>query len=400
MGSRARYKLLKEGSSDVMKVATLGSESLGRPSRRSSARRAIPWNEKATSNSVNVSCRCALGSLGRSHAGRERVTFLRGAKNQARRGGLEITKGVRRTGPQRAQSQQAEEQGKVRSRLGTAPPKIRGDYAPDGRSYLEEYDVSGCETTTMPGSSSSSPPVISPVVVTKMIESLAIGHFQKLSGDYSDVPRSKEMNELNLTFMLSRITFEFSELPQSNQALEAETLFKPQKVSFKRDFAVRNKTNGSVVAAATSTYVLVNFVTRKISIAPKEVVDLYKDYSTKDTSRLGVTLPRKSKLSAFTSEEGSLTKSYVVEESDIDLNGHVGASVYINWILDSAQASSLGALRTLDIEYKQECFVGQNIECYIQTDPSTNEEGKREVQHLVQTKEGEMLLRAKSIWTA
>jgi acyl-ACP thioesterase len=300
-----------------------------------------------------------------------------------------------------------EEQGEVKTRLGKAPPKTRGDYAPDGRSYLEEYDLTHCETTPMAGggSSATSPPVISPIVVTKMIEAVAIGHFQKLSGDYSDVPRSKEMNELNLTFMLSRITFEFSDLPQRDQVVETETLFKPQRVSFKRDFAVRNKTNGSVVAAATSTYVLVNFVTRKLSVAPKEVVDLYKDTMSKDTSRLGVNLPRKSKLSAFTSEEGELTKSYVVEESDIDLNGHVGASVYINWILDSAQMTSLSSLKTLDIEYKQECFVGQDIECYIQVVPlesgeAEEEEGerKKEIHHLVQTKQGEILLRAKSRW--
>lgn len=275
------------------------------------------------------------------------------------------------------------------SRLSPAPPKTRGEYASDKRSYVEEYVVSDCETIEEGN-------VVSPVIITKIVESLAIGHFQKLSGDSSDVPRSKEMKELDLTFMLSRITFDFSELPQSDHQVEAETCFKPQKVSFKRDFAIRNKSTGATVAAVTSTYVLVNFKTRKLSIAPKEMVDLYKDFSTKDTSRLGLVLPRKSKLGSFTSEEAQLTKTFTVEESDIDLNGHVGATVYIHWILDSSESASLETLKTLDIEYKQECFLGEKIQCYIQT--SVTEEGKKEISHLIQTEEGNILLRAKSVW--
>ena len=181
-----------------MHKATLGKRSLGRPRRVWSSARREAQSEATSSLAKNVSCRCVL----------ERRSF-RQAKTR---------KGASRAGPQRAQSQRVEEQGEVKTptRLGKAPPKTRGDYAPDGRSYLEGYDLTHCETTPMAGggSSATSPPVISPIVVTKMIEAVAIGHFQKLSGDYSDVPRSKEMNELNLTFMLSRITFEFSDLPQ------------------------------------------------------------------------------------------------------------------------------------------------------------------------------------------
>ncbi|QDZ21638.1 acyl-ACP thioesterase [Chloropicon primus] len=283
-----------------------------------------------------------------------------------------------------------------RTRLVPAPPKTGGGFGAKGRSYVERFDVQGCET--IPGSASGQ--VISPIVVTKIVESLAIGHFQTLSGDTSDVPRSKEMKDLDLTFMLSRITFSFCDLPARGDAVEAETCFKPQKVSFKRDFAVRNKTSGKLAAAATSTYVLVNVKTRKLFIAPKEMIDLYKDTSTKDTSaQLGVpNLPKKSKLGSFTSEEAKLSSSFVVEQSDIDLNGHVGASVYIHWILDSAveEGVRLDAISTLDIEYKEECFLGENIECYTQT--TTGEDGGREINHLVQTQEGKILLRAKSLW--
>ena len=160
------------------------------------------------------------------------------------------------------------------SRLVPPPPKLRGEYGSNKRSYVEEYDVREAETL-------AETDMVSPVVVTKIIESLAIGHFQELSGDRSDVPRSAEMKDLDLTFMLSRITFSFADLPSTSDTIEAETCFKPQKVSFKRDFAVRNKTAGGAAVAATSTYVLVNFKTRKLSIAPKEMHDQYADF-TKD----------------------------------------------------------------------------------------------------------------------
>ena len=212
----------------------------------------------------------------------------------------------------------------LRTRLVPAPPKTKdGEYSEDGRSYLEEYVLGDCETI-------EGGELVSPVVITKIIESLAIGHFQKLSGDQSDVPRSKEMKELDLTFMLSRITFAFKSLPASDHQVQAETCFKPQKVSFKRDFAVRNTATGAIVAAATSTYVLVNFKTRKLSGAPKEMVDLYKDYNAKNSAeKLGTELPKKSKLPTFTSddEEAKPSTTYVVEDTDIDLNGELGAIV-------------------------------------------------------------------------
>ena len=85
-----------------------------------------------------------------------------------------------------------------------------------------------------------------------------------------------------------------------------------------------------IVAAATSTYVLVNFKTRKLSVAPKEMVDLSKDYNTKNSAeKLGTELPKKSKLPTFTSddEEAKLSTTYVVEDTDIDLNGEPVAIV-------------------------------------------------------------------------
>ena len=164
------------------------------------------------------------------------------------------------------------------SRLVPPPPKLRGEYGSNKRSYVEEYDVREAETL-------AETDMVSPVVVTKIIESLAIGHFQELSGDRSDVPRSAEMKDLDLTFMLSRITFSFADLPSTSDTIEAETCFKPQKVSFKRDFAVRNKTaGGAAVAAATSTYVLVNFCG---SLSAVKVVVLRTNYAVWTALRRG-----------------------------------------------------------------------------------------------------------------
>uniref|UniRef100_A0A7S3FQ78 Acyl-[acyl-carrier-protein] hydrolase n=1 Tax=Chloropicon roscoffensis TaxID=1461544 RepID=A0A7S3FQ78_9CHLO len=281
------------------------------------------------------------------------------------------------------------------SRLVPPPPKLRGEYGSNKRSYVEEYDVREAETL-------AETDMVSPVVVAKIIESLAIGHFQELSGDRSDVPRSAEMKDLDLTFMLSRITFSFADLPSTSDTIEAETCFKPQKVSFKRDFAVRNKTaGGAAVAAATSTYVLVNFKTRKLSIAPKEMVDQYADFSTKDSSILGASLPRKGKLASLSPDDAEVCSSYVVEASDIDLNGHVGASVYIHWILDSAvaQGQRLDKISSLDVEYKQECFLGERIQCLTRSQDAEDGSG-REIDHLVQTEEGNVLLRARSSFHA
>ena len=91
-----------------------------------------------------------------------------------------------------------------------------------------------------------------------------------------------------------------------------------------------------------------------------------------------------------------LTRSFPPSPS---CTGHVGASVYIHWILDSAEAEemTLDSLTTLDIEYKQECFLNERIECYTQKSDSSTNQGT-EINHLIQTNEGKVLLRAKSVW--
>ena len=106
-------------------------------------------------------------------------------------------------------------------------------------------------------------------------------------------------------------------------------------------------------------------------------------------------MPKKTKISQFQLEEAQNKSVFVVQEEDIDDNGHVEGTVYVDWILDSVAKSS-STLALLDIEYKQECFLGQEIHSLSQTIES--EEGK-DISHIVQTKDGVVLLRAHSKWT-
>ncbi len=55
------------------------------------------------------------------------------------------------------------------------------------------------------------------------------------------------------------------------------------------------------------------------------------------------------------------------QESDIDDNGHVGSMVYVHWLMESVEGAALDRLKTLEVEYKEECFVGQRIQCFVET---------------------------------
>ena len=338
---------------------------------------------------------------------------------------------VRALRPTHARAREVVIEGTAGSRF-VLPPVIDSGIAEDGRSYREQHRLE----------------VVSPTELIRVIASAAKGHFSELSGDYSDVPRSAEMRELGLSFFLTRLTIDFfGEPPRAGQAVEVETFFRPARVSFRRDFVIRDAASGAVVAAATSTYVLVNLETRRLGRAPKAMVDSYADYFAGDGGRFAEPrLPSKSKIAADVPRDAAhAAVTFVVAPRDIDRNGHVEATVYIEWLLES-----IGALRTnrtrapkkegkeeegvegmegmegegtfphfpstlthLDVEYKQECFLGQEIVSLAahaeeagagagdgkDGDGGGGGDGGMAVDHVVATGEGETLIRAKTRWT-
>ena len=93
----------------------------------------------------------------------------------------------------------------------------------------------------------------------------------------------------------------------------------------------------------------------------------------------------------------SLCVCVCAQESDIDDNGHVGSMVYVHWLMESVEGAALDRLKTLEVEYKEECFVGQRIQCFVETVAETDE-ATTEINHHVQTEDGTVLMRAKSFW--
>ena len=101
----------------------------------------------------------------------------------------------------------------------------------------------------------------------------------------------------------------------------------------------------------------------------------------------------------FKSDEADTDHVYHVREADIDGNGHVEATVYVHWILDHADVEPESSLHSLDIEYKQECFLGQEVHSLSKRAvPVEGSGSERVLNHIVQTKEGELLLKAESHW--
>jgi medium-chain acyl-[acyl-carrier-protein] hydrolase len=159
-----------------------------------------------------------------------------------------------------------------------------------------------------------------------------------------------------LTWVLSRLTIEIYEPSEIYDTLEIETWPKniERKVIFYRDYVVRNK-EGKIIAKGTSNWLSIDGASKR----PKPIsnVQYYEDNISQDISALDAAPER---LGATTEGEESHLKSTFY---DIDLNGHVTSSRYIDWMMDtfSTDFHKENTPKHLSINYMNEVTINKNI---------------------------------------
>lgn len=173
------------------------------------------------------------------------------------------------------------------------------------------------------------------------------------------------ISEQKLVWVLSRMSVEIIKPLNWYDTASVETWPKNvERIFYMRDFIVRNQKN-EIVAKATSAWLAIDLDSRRPKVISPEKTSMFTLLKDKHSLE---TPPEK--LAAVCGKEVSLQKANYF---DIDLNGHVTATRYIDWMMDtfSVEFHQTNYPKFFCINYRKETMPTEQIAITKQTEGTT-----------------------------
>lgn len=173
--------------------------------------------------------------------------------------------------------------------------------------------------------------------------------------------------QFGVAWILMRIRVDVTRMPVWDEEITIETWpLEPGKLEFARDFIVRDQ-QGNPLVRAVSTWVIMDLEERKL----------------KRTEFIGFTSPEIMTERAINSKLGKLKHSgqldisykKVIGYSDIDFNGHLNNSKYVDYMMDcfDMDEHKQFEVKTMEVNFTNEAIAGDTIVLYKDTSPETNQ---------------------------
>ncbi|KAK9804180.1 hypothetical protein WJX73_009384 [Symbiochloris irregularis] len=213
------------------------------------------------------------------------------------------------------------------------------------------------------------------------------------------------MVEMDLIFVSTRIQVQMDRYPRWGDRVQIETWFQAEgRLAACRNWLIRDASTGEMLGRATSSWVMLNTKTRKLSKIPTKMREKL-NYLAPNPHRdsLDPSLTRK-KISEVSLPAEIIGPQQVARRSDMDMNGHINNVTYLGWALETIPEGMASdyTLHQVEIDFKSECLAGDTVESLgSRLQEETNGEGVVRYLHLVRCcKDGDCreLVRARSTW--
>ncbi|VTS28263.1 acyl-ACP thioesterase [Streptococcus pseudoporcinus] len=175
------------------------------------------------------------------------------------------------------------------------------------------------------------------------------------------------LEQFQLVWIITDYEVKIKRLPLFNETITIQT----EALSYNKLFCYRQfdiyDQEGNQLADILTYFALMNPETRKVAPIPEEVVAPYQTEFVKKIRRAFKAAPL----------ENPKSKDYHVRYFDIDMNGHVNNSKYLDWIYDSLGYDFLRHHNpvSLRLKYVKEVAPGGQIRSlYVQEDLTTRHE--------------------------
>jgi len=227
----------------------------------------------------------------------------------------------------------------------------------------------------------------------KLCSGAIFNYFQDLAGRHASLLGfGREHLMTNGSFwVLSRITVEIENLPLAWEEVTLRTWPRGTETIFAlRDIELYDA-NGKRLAAAATSWVVVDYQTRKLQRPDKALSHLNSTFpDTKALSANAVKIP------AMPVDNHSVINTKV-SSGDLDVNLHVNNARYIQWVLNSydPQFISTYTPHTIDVNYLSEAHFNDEISIY---KASGKEDGTCFFHSLVRNNDSAELCRIRIKW--
>ncbi|KAF7096345.1 hypothetical protein CFC21_098304 [Triticum aestivum] len=215
-----------------------------------------------------------------------------------------------------------------------------------------------------------------------------------------------EMSKRNLFWVVSQMQAIVERYPCWGDTVEVNTWVGAHgKNGMRRDWHIRDSVTGHTVLKATSKWVMMNKLTRKLARIPDEVraeiVPFFSEYAAIEDQdhRKFPKLPEYDRATSAKYVRTGLTPRW----ADLDINQHVNNVKYIGWILESAPISILEnhELASIVLDYKRECGRNSVLQSHttVHTD-CADEPGETTLhcEHLLSLESGPTIVKARTMW--
>lgn len=171
------------------------------------------------------------------------------------------------------------------------------------------------------------------------------------------------LEKYSIIWVLTKMLVNISRTPSLNEKITIETWPHPaKKYEFERDFLARDE-QGNIVAAAISSWVLLDVNTREL----KKSDIISKDYAPFTDDKERAIDSKLRKLRPFGQPEIAYRK--VIGYSDTDFNGHINNAKYIDYIMDCFPIADhkKHTVKSIEVNYIKEVFPGDALILYKDT---------------------------------
>lgn len=184
----------------------------------------------------------------------------------------------------------------------------------------------------------------------RYMQETATNHADKIKFGHNELEKD------NLIWVIIRMQIEINRLPKLDEEFYVTTHPGKSKVfMFPRYFQVYDKHN-NLLLNASSTWVVLNYETRKVVINP------FKDRKLpEDEDKIDLPLPEKA-----LGESPVLVETRKAKYSEVDMNGHINNTRYVDYILDlhDSEFHKKKMVKSLLINFDKEIMEGDLISLY------------------------------------
>ncbi|KHN37776.1 Myristoyl-acyl carrier protein thioesterase, chloroplastic [Glycine soja] len=211
-----------------------------------------------------------------------------------------------------------------------------------------------------------------------------------------------EMCKKNLIWVVTKMQVVVDKYPTWGDVVQVDTWVSASgKNGMCRDWLVRDAKSGEILTRASSVWVMMNKVTRRLSKIPEEVRAEISSYFVDSAP---VVPEDNRKLTKLDDSANFIRTGLSPRWNDLDVNQHVNNVKYVGWILESAPQPLLESheLCAMTLEYRREC--GRNSVLDSLSDLSGADVGNLadggffECKHLLRLDDGAEIVRGRTQW--